>query len=181
MYYLRFLFRTEVIHLLSKSKENKLSHRCCHLVFIKNNRNDNCISRDCFQFDNLFNLWKKKSFWQKVLWNCHYQNAVLEFVIVMTVCVFFQQTVGIHTCINCAPLLTDVLRVYMKLLNRRFLVDNSKSWCGKFSVAILSWYFKSMESCATKYLFHVWLHICSIFRRHNYLLPISSSITYYRI
>lgn len=35
MYYLRFLFRTEVIHLLSKSKENKLSHRCYHLVFIK--------------------------------------------------------------------------------------------------------------------------------------------------
>ena len=35
MYYLRFLFRTEVAHLLSKSNENKLSHRCCYLVFIK--------------------------------------------------------------------------------------------------------------------------------------------------
>ena len=39
--------------------------------------------------------------------------------------------------------------------DRRFLVDNPKSSFGKFSVAILSWYFKSMESCATLYLFHI--------------------------
>ena len=120
MYYLRFLFRTEVAHLLSKSNENKLSHRCCYLVFIKITGVTIVFHETVFSpiICSICERKKKRSFWQKVLWNCHYQNTVLEFVIVMMVGVFFNKQsafICVSTVLLCSPTFYVYIYLYLYL------------------------------------------------------------------